>query len=202
MTETKPKTYTVTLTGTRRSPNDPVRVGAQELSMAMLAAARAIPFYGLSRMDEETGHLVNGRLSEVFAAVEIVGTPQVALTDTDWAATVYLTVGSVKVGAARHTLRRCDLADIMDGAGRIGLREGGQFAATIEGATHLPLGRQIVIDHVNLGGLGQHVRVHTGNFPLWNAARGLTRVDDGTDAGRRQIAASGPRRMLGHGATA
>jgi hypothetical protein len=202
MTDPKPKTYTITLRGARRSPDDPVRVGAQELSMTMLAAARAVPFYGISRMDEETGHLINGRLSEVFAAVTIRGTPQVALTDTAWTATVYLTVGTVRVGAATHTLRRCDLADIMDGAGKIGLREGGTFFATIEGATHLPLGRQVTLDLVDLGGIGKHHKVHTVNFPLWNAARRLTRVDDGTDAGQRQIAASGTRRMIGQGATA
>jgi hypothetical protein len=202
MTRTTSKTYTITFRGSRRSPDDPVNVGVQELSMAMQAAARAVPFYGISRLDEETGHLVNGRLSEVVAAATITGTPQVALTDTAWTATVYLTVGAVKVGATSHTLRRCDLADIMDGAGKVGLREGGTFAATIEGATRLSRSRQMALDNVDIGGLGQHMQVKTRDFSLWNAAKNLARVDDGTDACQRQIAANGPRRMIGQGATA
>jgi hypothetical protein len=193
------KTFTARLRGTRRNAQEPLMLSHQELWMIMRAAARAITFYGTSTLDAETGHLINGRLADIFGALTLDPELQIAHTDTEWQVTAKLSVGHVRLETAtQHTLRRCDVLDILQGAGRIGFRQGGTFHAALDGATHLSLRRQIVLDHVQLDSAGK-MRVMTSDFALWNAAKHLEHQDDGTDAGRRQIAASNERRLLSAG---
>jgi hypothetical protein len=190
------KTFTAHLFGTRRSAQEPLVLGHQELQMIMRAAARAITFYGTSTVDPETGHLINGRLADVLGALTLDPELKTAHTDIAWTAVAKLSVGYVRLETAtRHTLRRCDVLDILQGAGRIGFRQGGTFHVALDGATHLPIHRQIALDHVQLGNEGS-TRVLTPNFVLWNAAKHLEHQDDGTDACRRQISASQERRLL------